>query len=63
MEDKQEQKAWREVKYSQRFLNAFRGMYIIVKATRHIFIHIISGLVVIILGFYVLAVEDQATPL
>lgn len=52
METQQEQKAWREVKYGQRFLNAFRGMYIVFKTTRHIFLHIISAVVVVVLGFY-----------
>lgn len=52
MDSKKEQKAWREVKYSQRFLNAFRGMHVVVKATRHIFIHITAAISVTILGFY-----------
>lgn len=52
MESKKEQKAWREVKYSQRFLNAFRGLYVVFKTTRHIYIHIVSALCVIFLGFY-----------
>jgi len=52
MDSQKEKKAWREVKYSQKFLNAFRGMYIVWKTTRHLFIHIIAALVVIFLGFY-----------
>lgn len=52
MDSQKEQKAWREVKYSQKFLNAFRGMYIVLKTTRHLFIHITTALVVIVLGFY-----------
>jgi len=52
MDSKQEQKAWREVKYSQKFLNAFRGMYIVWKTTRLISMHILSALMVIIFGFY-----------
>ncbi len=47
-----EKKAWRDVKYHQRFLNAFRGIYIIFKTTRHIFIHIVSAVAVVALGFY-----------
>ncbi len=47
-----EKKAWREVKYSQKFLNAFRGFYIVAKTTRHLFIHVLSALIVVILGFY-----------
>lgn len=50
--DSKEEKAWREVKYSQKFLNAFRGMYIIWKSTRLISVHIFSAMAVIIAGFY-----------
>ncbi|OGI94394.1 hypothetical protein A3A03_03815 [Candidatus Nomurabacteria bacterium RIFCSPLOWO2_01_FULL_40_18] len=50
--DPKENKGWREVKYSQKFRNAFRGLYVISKTTRHLFIHIISAIVVIIFGFY-----------
>jgi diacylglycerol kinase len=52
MNENKEQKAWRNVKYSQKFLNAFRGMYIVGKTTRHISIHIVAALLVIVLGFY-----------
>jgi len=52
MDSQQEKKAWREVKYSEKFLNAFRGLYIFSKTTRHLFIHIIASLMVVILGFY-----------
>ena len=48
----EEQTAWRKIKYSQKFLNAFRGIYIVFKTTRHFFVHIIAALAVIILGFY-----------
>lgn len=51
-ETKKEQRAWREVKYSQKFLNAFRGMYVVYKTTRHFWIHITSALAVIFLGLY-----------
>jgi undecaprenol kinase len=52
MDPQQEQKAWREVKYSQKFFNAFRGMYVVYKTTRHFWIHIIAATLVIFLGFY-----------
>ena len=52
MDSPQEKKAWREVKYSQKFLNAFRGIYVVFKATKHIYIHILVTITVIILGFY-----------
>lgn len=53
MDSQREIKAWRKVKYSEKFRNAFRGLYVIYKTTRHLFIHIASALVVVILGFYV----------
>ena len=52
MDSQKEKKAWREVKYGQKFLNAFRGMYVVFKTTRHFFIHVTVTLVVIFLGFY-----------
>lgn len=52
MDSRQEKKAWREVKYSQKFLNAFRGVYVIVKTTRHFFILVAVALVAVTLGFY-----------
>ena len=45
-------RAWREVKYSEKFKNAFRGLYVVSKTTRHLPIHIVSAIVVIICGFY-----------
>ena len=51
MNSREEKKAWREVKYSEKFLHAFRGMYVVFKTTKHLFIHIITALVVIVLGF------------
>ena len=44
--------AWREVKYSEKFSNAFRGLRVFSQTTRNLFIHIIVAVVVIILGFY-----------
>ncbi|MDP9249739.1 MAG: diacylglycerol kinase family protein [bacterium] len=52
MNENKEQKAWRDVRYSRKFLNAFRGMYIIGKTTRHISIHLLSAFLVVVLGFY-----------
>ncbi|MCC7160158.1 diacylglycerol kinase family protein [Candidatus Nomurabacteria bacterium] len=52
MDSKTEQNAWRKVKYKEKFLNAFRGMYVVYKTTRHLYIHILSALAVIFLGFY-----------
>lgn len=52
MDSQKEKKAWREVKYSEKFSNAFRGMYVAFKVTRHAFIHIIATFIVVILGFY-----------
>lgn len=51
MNDLKEKTAWREVKYSQKFLNAFRGIYVVAKTTRHFPLHVISAVLVMILGF------------
>ena len=50
MNSNKEQKAWKNVKYKERFRNAFRGIYVVCKATRHIFIHIAAAVLVIIFG-------------
>jgi undecaprenol kinase len=52
MDSQKEKKAWREVKYSEKFLNAFRGLHVFSKTTRHLFVHITTTLIVIIFGFY-----------
>ena len=52
MDPEKEKKAWREVKYSEKFLNAFRGFYVVSQTTRHLFIHITSTLFVIVFGFF-----------
>lgn len=52
MDSQEEKKAWRKVRYSEKFLNAFRGLYVFSRITRHLFIYIIITLVVIIFGFY-----------
>ena len=51
-EMQKEKKAWREVKYLEKFSNAFRGMYVVSKTTRHLFIHLTVTLAVIVLGFF-----------
>ncbi len=52
MDSEKEKKAWRKVKYKEKFLNAFRGLYVVSQTTRHLFIHIITALLVIFFGFY-----------
>src|SRR3989338_2444195 len=52
MDFQKEKKAWREVKYSEKFRNAFRGLYVVSKTTRHLSIHIIAALIVIVFAFY-----------
>lgn len=52
MNPEEEKKGWREVKYSEKFRNAFRGLYVFSKTTRHLFIHIAAAVIVVILGFY-----------
>lgn len=50
--DISEKRAWREVKYSEKFRNAFRGLYVFTQATRHMFIHIGAAVIAVVLGFY-----------
>ena len=52
MDSQKEQRAWRKVRYSEKFLNAFRGLHVFSRITRHLLVHIASALVVILLGFY-----------
>ena len=52
MDPKKEIRDWHKVKVRDRFLNAFRGMYIFYKTSRHLYILIFSALAVIFLGFY-----------
>ncbi len=52
MDTEQEKKVWRDIKYKQRFLNAFRGMYVVAKATRHLYIHVFFALLAIATSFY-----------
>ena len=52
MQEYEEKLAWRRVKYKQRFLNAFRGIYIVFKTTKHIFIHFFATLIVFLAGLY-----------
>lgn len=52
MDSKKEIKAWHKVKISDRFLNAFRGMYVFYKTSRHFYILVCAVIIVIILGFY-----------
>ena len=50
--DSSQEKAWRNVKYGQRFLNAFRGIYVMIRSTRHIFIHILAAATALFFGWY-----------
>lgn len=52
MDSNREQKAWREVKYREKFLNAFRGLYVLAQTTRHLYIHLSAGALAVVLGFY-----------
>lgn len=52
MNSKKEKKAWREVKYREKFSNAFRGIYVAFKITKHSFIYIAAILFIAVLGFY-----------
>ncbi len=48
----EEKKAWREVKYSQKFSNAFRGLRVFSRTTSHLLVHLAAAGVVIFFGFY-----------
>jgi undecaprenol kinase len=52
MDSLKEKKVWRKVGHKQRFLNAFRGMRVFWLTTKNLYTHIVSALLVIILGFY-----------
>ncbi len=52
MDSKKEIQAWREVKVSKRFLNAFRGMRVFYETCRHFYILVLATAAVVILGFY-----------
>ena len=49
-----EEKAWREVKYSKKFTHALRGLYVfwVTTKTGHLATYIVTSMVAIILGFY-----------
>ena len=52
MDSLKEKKVWREVKYKEKFLNAFRGLRVFWLTTKNLYTYIIFALLVIILGFY-----------
>ncbi len=52
MDSKKEKKVWREVKLHHKFLNAFHGLWVFLKTTSNLYVHITVGLIVIFLGFY-----------
>lgn len=52
MDSKKEIKAWHKVKISDRFLNAFRGMYVFYKTSRHFYVLVCAVILVVFLGFY-----------
>lgn len=52
MKDLTKSQAWREVKFSRRFRHAFRGVYVLWKTTRHIYVYLLAVILVISSGFY-----------
>lgn len=50
--DQREEKRNSKVLSSKRFADAFRGIGVFVATTRHIYVHIVCGLVVFALGYY-----------
>lgn len=49
---RQEESAWRRVKYQHKFLNAFRGLRVFWRTTVNLYAHILVGLFAILLGYY-----------
>jgi diacylglycerol kinase len=47
-----EETAWRKVKTSEKFENAFRGLKVFWKTTYNLYIHLLVALVVVVSGFY-----------
>ncbi len=47
----EEKKAWKEVGYSKKFANAFRGLRVFAETTKNFKIYILGVLVVVLLGF------------
>ncbi len=52
IKEEKEEKVWRDVKHAQRFLNAFRGIYVVKQSTRHFSFHMLVAFLVIVFGFY-----------
>ncbi len=52
MESVREKKAWATVMKGKRFLDAFRGIQIVVVTTRHFVIHLFFAILSVALGFY-----------
>lgn len=54
MDSSKQEKGWRRVKYSKKFLNAMRGFHVFLATTqkRDLFIYFSAIIVVIISGFY-----------
>ncbi|OGI65519.1 hypothetical protein A3A95_03045 [Candidatus Nomurabacteria bacterium RIFCSPLOWO2_01_FULL_39_18] len=49
-----EEKAWREIKYSKKFAHALRGLYVlwVTTKTSHLVTYMVASIAVVILGFY-----------
>lgn len=54
MDLEQEKKAWSEIKYSEKFSHALRGLSVFWATTKtmHLMIYIVKAVIVIALGFY-----------
>jgi len=63
MDSQKEIKAWHKVKIGDRFLNAFRGMYVFCKTSRHLYVFVFSIIAVIFFGFYFKVSEFEWTAL
>ena len=52
MESVTEKKAWATIMKGKRFLNAFRGIKIVVATTKHFKVHLFFAIAALVLGFY-----------
>ena len=65
MDSKSEQKAWNKVRYSQKFMNALRGIGVFFHLTkaRDLAVYIISSIIVVSLGLYFRVSSSEWTAL
>lgn len=53
MDSKKEKRAWREVRYDKKFVNAFRGFHVLLETTPHFVVaYMPVAFLILLLGFY-----------